>query len=109
MATSVIKHENTVSASYNNGIVTAYRTGNVVTIRINLAQTGQVTANAWTYIANLDSQFIPSTPLDFPIINNAASSTSNWTLQCRITGAGAVGIYSFSSAVTPLGTVTYVV
>lgn len=109
MAVSIISKTQTISKLYNNGYITAYRSGNVVSINFRYTTNPTLTANAWNTLATLDEEYRPPKILDAMIVDNSGATQSATVLVARIGPAGTVQIWPFSSYAIPLGMITYVV
>lgn len=107
-ATTVGDEMSVTSTSYANGGVVAYRTGHIVSIKINIADVDY--ADGWNNLATIDSQYRPTIQNNFVILDNRASSQINYPLQIRINTNGNVNLYSFGAVKrSPKGTITYIV
>lgn len=109
MAESTIKNIiGTVYTDYANNRIRAMRTGNIVSLRINISETAYT--GGWNTLATLGSIYRPETNTDFMILDNTATNKAGSPLQLRIQADGSVRIYSFgASNIAPIGTVTYIV
>jgi hypothetical protein len=108
-ATTVGDELKTVSATYGNGNIIAYRTGNVVFLRFAYQSTAF--SKGWNLLATIDTIFRPRGTIDYVVVNNDATAPADYPLQVRINSInGSVSVYSFSAKnLAPVGGITYIV
>lgn len=97
------------TASYSG--ITAYRSGNVVTLVI-VAETITASSAGWKTIGSIGERFRPPIGIYSAGYNNSDTSWNNSRpLMLAITTAGNVNAYLFSDklSVIPRATITYVV
>lgn len=107
LATSKIKSSQTVTSYYTDTI--ARRTGNVVTLRINVNSNKNYNVNAWNTICTIDEIYRPSENADALIQNNSASSVGEQACTIRVEASGNVLVWPYISNARPCGVITYCV